>query len=122
MVKVGLFVRVEAKPGKEPAVEEFLRSGSAIVEADPETTTWFAVRFGPSTFAIFDAFADESGRQAHLAGRLASALMQRSDELFAQPPTIEPVDVLAAKLPGGANARLGRSSMPEAAEPAASDA
>jgi quinol monooxygenase YgiN len=122
MVKVGLYVRVEAKPGKESDVEELLREGLAIVEAEPETTTWFAIRFGPSTFAIFDAFADGSGRQTHLSGRLASALTQRAGELFAQPPSIEPVDILSAKLPGDANTRSGRASMPETVEHAASDA
>ena len=122
MVKVGLYVRVEAKPGKESDVEEFFRSGLSIVEAEPDTTTWFAIRFGPSTFGIFDAFADENGRQAHLSGRLASALVQRAGELFTQPPSIEPVDVLAAKLPGEANAHIGRAAMPETTEHAASDA
>ncbi|MFL5732104.1 MAG: putative quinol monooxygenase, partial [Chloroflexia bacterium] len=74
MVRVALFVRLEAKPGKEADVESFLRSGLSIVQEEPGTTTWFALRFGPSTFGIFDAFPDESGRQAHLAGRVAEAL------------------------------------------------
>src|SRR6266849_2920263 len=99
MVKVALFVRLEAKPGKEADVEKFLRGGLAVVEQEPATTAWFAVRFGPSTFGIFDAFPDEAGRQAHLSGRVAAALMQKAGELLAQPPAIEKVDVLAAKLP-----------------------
>jgi quinol monooxygenase YgiN len=100
MVHVALFVRLEAKPGKEAEVESFLRSGLAIVQEEPATTAWFAIRFGPTTFGIFDAFPDESGRQAHLSGRVAAALMAKAPELLAQPPSIEKVDVLEAKLPG----------------------
>ncbi len=99
MVTVALLVRLEAKPGKQEEVATFLRGGLSVVQAEPATTTWFALRLGPSTFGIFDAFADESGRQAHLAGRVAATLMARASELFAQPPVIEKVDVLAAKLP-----------------------
>ena len=99
MVHVALFVRLEAKSGKEEEVESFLKSGLAIVEEEPETTAWFALRFGPTTFGIFDAFPDESGRQAHLSGRVAAALMAKAPELLAEPPAIEKVDVLAAKLP-----------------------
>lgn len=100
MVKVALFVRLEAKPGKEKEVERFLLSGLPLVEEEPATTAWFGVRLGPSTFGIFDAFPDEAGRQAHLAGKVAAALMANAAELFAEPPSIEMVDVLAAKLPG----------------------
>lgn len=100
MVKVGLFVRLEAKAGKEAAVESFLRGGLPIVQEEPATTVWFAIRLGPSTFGIFDAFPDEAGRQAHLSGRVAAALMAKAPELLAQPPVIEKVDVLATKLPG----------------------
>src|SRR6476469_708403 len=96
----GLLVRLEAKPGKEAEVESFLKSGLAIVEEEPATTAWFAIRMGPSTFGIFDTFPDESGRQAHLNGRVAAALMAQASDLLAQPPSIEQVDVLAAKLPG----------------------
>jgi quinol monooxygenase YgiN len=99
MVKVALFVRLEAKPGKEADVETFLRGGLAVVEQEPATTAWFALRLGPSTFGIFDAFPDESGRQAHLSGQVAAALMAKASELFINPPVIEKVDVLAAKLP-----------------------
>lgn len=99
MVKVALLVRLEAKPGKEAEVESFLNSGLALVQEEPDTTAWFAIRMGPSTFGIFDAFPNESGRQAHLAGQVAAALMAKAAELFAQPPVIEKVDVLAAKLP-----------------------
>ena len=100
MVKVALFVRLEAKPGKEADVEKFLRGGLPIVEEEPATTAWFAIRLGPSTFGIFDAFPDEPGRQAHLSGRVAAALMAKASELLSKPPSIEKVDVLAAKLPG----------------------
>jgi quinol monooxygenase YgiN len=99
MVSVALFVRLEAKPGKEKEVEDFLRGGLPIVEEEPATTAWFGIRLGPTTFGIFDAFPDEAGRQAHLAGRVAAALMARASELFEQPPVIEKLDVLAAKLP-----------------------
>jgi quinol monooxygenase YgiN len=90
---------LEAKPGKEAEVEQFLRSGLALVQQEPATTAWFGIRLGPSTFGIFDAFPGESGRQAHLNGQVAAALMAKAGELFSQPPSIEKVDVLAAKLP-----------------------
>lgn len=98
MVKYGLWVRLEAKPGKEGDVDAFLRGGLSLVQAEPATIVWFAIRLGPSTFGIFDAFADEAGRDAHLAGRVAAALGERASELLAKSPTIERVDVLAAKL------------------------
>jgi len=100
MVKVALFVRLEAKPGKEKDVEAFLISGLPLVLAEPATTAWFRIRLGPSTFGIFDAFPDEAGRQAHLSGAVAAALMAKAGELLAVPPSIEKVDILAAKLPG----------------------
>ncbi len=98
MVTVALLVRLEAKPGKEAEVDAFLRSGLAIVQGEPATTAWFAIRLGPSTFGIFDAFPDDAGRQAHLSGRVAAALMAKAPDLLARPPSIEKVDVLAAKL------------------------
>jgi len=99
MVKTALFVRLEAKPGKEAQVEDFLRGGVSLVMEEPATIAWFAIRLGPSTFGIFDAFPDEAGRQAHLSGRVAAALMAKASEILAQPPVIEKVEVLAAKLP-----------------------
>ncbi len=99
MVNVALFVRLEAKPGKVADVAKFLRDGLAIVQEEPATTAWFAIQIAPSTFGIFDAFPNEAGRQAHLSGRVAAALMARASELFSQPPRIEKVDVLASKLP-----------------------
>ncbi len=100
MVKVALFVRLEAKPGKEKEVEQFLLNGLPLVQEEPATTAWFGIRLGPSTFGIFDAFPDEAGRQAHLAGKVAATLMEKAGDLFSAPPSIEKVDVLAAKLPG----------------------
>jgi quinol monooxygenase YgiN len=102
MVSVALWVKLEAKQGKEADVEAFLKGGLAIVQAEPATTAWFAVKLGPTTFGIFDAFPDEAGRQAHLTGRVAAALMAKAGELLSQPPSIEKIDVLAAKLPGQA--------------------
>lgn len=99
MVNVALFVRLEAKPGKEDDIEKFLRGGLSIVEEEPATIAWFAIRLGPSTFRIFDAFPDESGHQAHLSGRVAAALKEKASDLLAQPPSIEKVDILAVKLP-----------------------
>lgn len=99
MVTTALLVRLEAKPGKEQDVENFLLGGLTIVEDEPTTIAWFAIRMGPSTFGIFDAFPDEAGRQAHLSGRVAAALGEKAAELFSQPPAIEKIDVLAAKLP-----------------------
>lgn len=99
MVKVALWVRLEAKSGKEAEVDAFLRAGLPLVEAEPATTAWFGIRLGPSTFGIFDAFPDEAGRSAHLSGRVAAALMDKAADLLSAPPVIERVDVLAAKLP-----------------------
>lgn len=100
MVKLALFVRLEAKPGKEAAVADFLAGALPLANAESGTTAWFALKFGPSTFGVFDAFADEAGRQAHLTGQIAAALMANADALLASPPNIEKVDLLAAKLPG----------------------
>ncbi len=98
MVKVALFVRLEAKPGKEEAVMSFLETGLKLSYDEPKTPIWFALRLGPTTFGVFDAFSDESGRQDHLSGLIAQALMAKAPELLSQPPTIERVDVLGAKI------------------------
>jgi len=100
MVKTALLVTLEAKAGKEAEVERFLHGGLALVQEEPATTAWFALRLGPLKFGIFDAFPNEAGRQAHLSGKVAAALMARAPELFAKPPVIEKIDVLADKLPG----------------------
>jgi quinol monooxygenase YgiN len=99
MLKVALFVRLEAKAGKENEVAKFLETGLALANQEATTPVWFALRLGPSTFGVFDAFGDESGRQAHLNGPIAQALMVKAPELFARPPAIEQIDVLGAKLP-----------------------
>jgi protease I len=96
---VALFVRLEAKPGREQDVANLLRDGLPMVEEEPETTSWYGMRLGDSTFGIFDTFADDNGRQAHLAGRVAQELQQRGPDLFSRPPVIERIDVLACKLP-----------------------
>jgi len=98
MVRVGRLARLEAKPGKESDVAQLLTSALTLANAEAATTVWFALKLGPSTFGIFDAFADDAGRQAHLSGQIAAALMAKAPELLSQPPTIERVDVLAAKL------------------------
>jgi quinol monooxygenase YgiN len=100
MFTVGLLVRLEAKPGKEADVERFLEGGLALVNEEPDTTAWFAIRMGPSTYGIFDVFPSDAGRQAHLQGRVAEALMAQAGDLFSEPPDIGQIDVLAAKLPG----------------------
>ena len=98
MVKVGLFVRLEAKPGKEEEVAAFLKQGLQMANQEATTPLWFALRLGPATFAIFDAFQDEAGRSAHLNGPIAKALMANAPNLLATPPVIERVDVLGAKV------------------------
>jgi quinol monooxygenase YgiN len=96
--KVALLVRLEAKAGKEAELEKFLRSALPLVMDEPETAQWYGIRLGPSTFGIFDTFAAESGREAHLNGRVAAALMAKAGELLAKPPVIEKCDVLEAKM------------------------
>jgi quinol monooxygenase YgiN len=99
MVTVGLYVRLIAAPGKETEVAAFLETALPLAEAEPDTTAWFAARIDLSTFLIFDVFPNESGREQHLAGPVAAALAARAKELFAEAPTIERVEILAAKLP-----------------------
>ena len=96
-VNVGLLVRIEALPGRESEVEQFLQGGLALVNEEPDTITWYAIRLGPTTFGIFDSFPDDSGRQAHLSGQVAAALMENVGEIIEE-PNIEQVDVIAAKL------------------------
>lgn len=99
MVSKGLLVRLEAKPGKDAEVEEFLQSALPMVRQEAATTAWFAIRFGRSEYGIFDAFPDDAGREAHLTGSVAKALMEHADALLAEPPRIQKLDVLADKLP-----------------------
>jgi quinol monooxygenase YgiN len=100
MPTVSLFVRLEAKPGKEQEVEAFLKKGLELANQEATTPVWFALRFGPTTFGVFDAFRDETGRQNHLNGPIAQALMAQAPNLLAAPPSIERVDVLGAKVTG----------------------
>jgi len=97
MVKMGLYVRLHAKPGKEAELAQLLQGALELARAETTTPIWFAVRFDQKTFAIFDAFNDEAGRQAHLSGRIAAALMAKAGELLAEPPNIERWDALAVK-------------------------
>ncbi|MEP6616565.1 MAG: antibiotic biosynthesis monooxygenase [Ginsengibacter sp.] len=97
MVKFALLARVEARSGKEKEVEEFLKSALPLAEDEPGTVTWYALKIGPSTYGIFDTFNDEAGREAHLSGKIAAALMEHAGELLSSPPVIEKVDLLAVK-------------------------
>jgi quinol monooxygenase YgiN len=97
MVKVGILARMHAKPGKEDEVAAFLEGALPPVQDEPDTVTWYAIRIGPSEFGIFDTFEDEAGRQAHLSGKVAEALMARASELFVDPPDIRSDDLLASK-------------------------
>jgi quinol monooxygenase YgiN len=96
-VKEALWVALEAKPGKEKELENFLTGALPVVQAEPATVTWYAVRMGPGKFGIFDTFADDAGREAHLQGKVAAALMAKASELLVKPPRIEKIGVMAAK-------------------------
>lgn len=97
MVKLGLLARLEAKPGKEQEVADFLKGGLALARQEPGTVSWYGLQLGPSTFGVFDTFEDEAGRDAHLGGPIAKALMEKAGELLARDPVIEKVDILAVK-------------------------
>ncbi|NMI01983.1 putative quinol monooxygenase [Pseudonocardia acidicola] len=99
-VEVGLLVTLDAKPGKEDEVAAIPNAGLLVVEQEPGTVTWYAIRHGDTTFGIFDTFGTDNGRQAHLSGAVAKALGQVAGDLFASPPDIRPVDILAAKTAG----------------------
>jgi quinol monooxygenase YgiN len=99
MTQHALYVQLEAKPGKEQEVASFLSNARSMVNNEPDTMAWFALRLGPTTFAIFDAFANERGREAHLQGRVATDLMSKAPQLFAKTPEIRRIDVIADKLP-----------------------
>jgi len=97
MVKLALLARLEAKPGKEKEVAEFIKGALPLAKEEPDTIHWFALQMGPSTFGIFDTFEKEEGRKAHLSGKIAQALMAKAPDLFSQPPVIEQVELLAVK-------------------------
>ncbi|MFF4653815.1 putative quinol monooxygenase [Streptomyces sp. NPDC001380] len=98
MLPFGFFVEFEARPGKEEEAARFLEEAKTLVDDEPGTVTWFAFRLTPSSFRIFDAFATEEARRIHLDGKVRQAIEARGDELFATPPVITPVDLVAAKL------------------------
>ena len=100
MVTKGLLVRLKAKPGKEQELQQFLEGALPVVESEPNTTAWFAIRFGDAEFGIFDVFPDESGRQEHLNGQVAAALGEHGPALLDGDPQFEQIDILASKLPG----------------------
>jgi quinol monooxygenase YgiN len=100
MDKFAIWAHLQAKPGKEAEVEEFLKSAQPLAEREPGTTTWYALKIGPSTYGIFDTFADETGLNAHLNGEIAKALFAKAEELFAEAPKIDQPEILAAKAPG----------------------
>ena len=97
MIKKAFFVRLEAKPGQEQAVEDFLIDGIELTRQEAGTPIWFALKLSPTTFGVFDAFASEDDRQAHLKGAMAGALMARAGAMLASPPSIEAIDVLGMK-------------------------
>jgi len=100
MIKLALFARIEAQPGKEAAVADLLDTGLSLARQEATTPIWFALRLSPTSFGVFDAFHDEAGRQKHLAGPIAQALIAKTPELFAGPPSIEPIEVLGLKNTG----------------------
>jgi quinol monooxygenase YgiN len=100
MDKFALWAMLEAKPGKEQELEDFLISAQPLALAEPGTTTWYAMKIGPSRYGIFDTFADENGRNAHLNGEIAKALIAKAKDLLVQDPDIDRPEILAAKVPG----------------------
>jgi len=98
MNKFGILATLHARPGKEAEVESFLKSATPLVEAETGTIAWFSFKIDPTTFGIFDTFKDEEGRTAHVNGEVAKALFARAEELFATPPQIQAIDILAEKL------------------------
>src|SRR5271165_4214284 len=105
MNKLALWAMLEAKPGKEKEVEEFLKSALPLAEGEPGTTSWYALKLGPSKFGIFDTFKDEAGRNAHLNGEIAKALFAKAADLFSKEPDIHKPEILAEKVPGSASTR-----------------
>jgi len=108
MEKLAIWAYLEAKPGKEKEVEEFLKSAQPLAEKEPGTVAWYAVKIGPSTYGIFDTFADEAGRNAHINGDIAKALFARAKDLFAKDPQIAKPEILASKGSSGAKGATAR--------------
>lgn len=109
MDRVAIWAVVESKPGKEDEVEAFLKSAQSLAEREAETTSWYAVRIGPSKFGIFDTFPDEQGRVAHLTGEIGKALAAKAPELFAKEPEIHRLIILASKTPKASKTAAGHS-------------
>jgi quinol monooxygenase YgiN len=99
MVTKGILATTVAKPGKEAELAAFLTSALPLAEQEPDTIAWFAIKIDDQTYGIFDVFDDDAGRQAHLSGPIAAALMAKADELLAEPPSLKMIDVIAAKMP-----------------------
>jgi quinol monooxygenase YgiN len=97
MEKLALYAMLEAKAGKEQEVESFLKSAQPLAVRESGTTAWYALKLGPSKFGIFDTFQNEQGREAHLTGEIAKALFAKAEELFAKPPQVEKIEILASK-------------------------
>ncbi len=100
MDKFAIWAQMEAKPGKEQEVEEFLKSAQPMAEQEQGTTTWYALKIGPNKYGIFDTFADEQARDAHVHGEIAKALFAKAKDLFTKEPEIDMPSILAAKAPG----------------------
>jgi len=97
MGRLAIWAQLEAKPGKENDVEQFLKSAQPLAEHEAGTISWYAIKMGPGKYGIFDTFADESGRNAHLNGEVAKALFAKAEDLFAKPPEIAKPEILASK-------------------------
>lgn len=108
MNNFAIWAQVEAKPGKEREVEEFLKSAQPLAEREAGTTAWYAVKIGPARFGIFDTFADEQGRDAHLNGEIAKALFAKAPELFSKQPEVHKIAIIAEKTPGSSRAQSAR--------------
>ncbi|HEX3120238.1 MAG TPA: antibiotic biosynthesis monooxygenase [Candidatus Acidoferrum sp.] len=108
MEKLAIWAYLEAKPGKEKEVEEFLKSAQPLAEKESQTVAWYAVKIGPSQFGIFDTFADEAGRNAHISGDIAKALFAKAKDLLAKDPQIHKPEILASKTSSGAKGASGR--------------
>jgi quinol monooxygenase YgiN len=97
MSKLALYVRLIPKAGKEAEVEAFLKQGAAMAKDEPGTKTWYGLKEDDNVYSVFDTFDDEAGREAHLNGAIAKALMAKADELFAEPPHISKISIVANK-------------------------
>lgn len=108
MERLAIWAYLEAKPGKEKELEEFLKSARPLAEKEPGTVAWYAVKIGPAQFGIWDTFADEAGRNAHLNGEIAKALFAKAKDLLAKDPQIHKPEIIAVKGSDGAKSASGR--------------